>query len=323
MDSDLPSISVVLTAYERRPHLHFAIESVLNQTVDRSKYELIIVKTFRDSYIESLMSPNIKVIDVQKGVKNLLKFGIKAARGEFISFLDDDDAFNRDKLSEVLNLFDHFPNLGYIHNSREIIDESGVCSINSRYNRDVRRDLYFNRKEKPFSIYKIIGANGVANLSSISVKKSIAQDIEMTPDDWFGLTDYFFFYASVCSENDILISKNRLTQQRIYYSSNSKPDSYSDFVRHLDKLRKSTRLILENFHTCSYSQFIENDLIYWTVKHAISSSKKVNISDFARLFSFFLNHPYKWFLSFAPIVIFYISTGISLYRIFFKKSLLL
>ncbi len=59
-----PFISVVITAYNRREFLKYAVKSVINQTLDKSLYEVIAVKNFKDPEVD-------KLIESSGGVRSL------------------------------------------------------------------------------------------------------------------------------------------------------------------------------------------------------------------------------------------------------------
>ncbi|EQD28177.1 cell wall biosynthesis glycosyltransferase, partial [mine drainage metagenome] len=46
-------ISVIITAYQRKNYLLDALNSAVNQTLDRKYYEIIVVKNFSDSEIDA------------------------------------------------------------------------------------------------------------------------------------------------------------------------------------------------------------------------------------------------------------------------------
>ena len=48
-DNELPYISVIITAYNRKDFLFNAIKSVVNQTLDKKYYEIIVIKNFEDN----------------------------------------------------------------------------------------------------------------------------------------------------------------------------------------------------------------------------------------------------------------------------------
>ncbi|MFP3287223.1 MAG: glycosyltransferase [Acidilobus sp.] len=53
-----PYISVIVTAYNRRRYLPFALRSLETQTLPRDKFEVIVVKNFYDKESDDIISRN-------------------------------------------------------------------------------------------------------------------------------------------------------------------------------------------------------------------------------------------------------------------------
>jgi len=101
-------VSVIISTYNRAPLLKRAIKSVLEQSMD--DLELIVVDdcstegdverlvhSFGDARVKYVRTPENSGHDGRP--KNL---GIKAAEGEYVAFLDDDDFYRRDALKILL-----------------------------------------------------------------------------------------------------------------------------------------------------------------------------------------------------------------------------
>ncbi len=92
-----PYISVIVTDYKRKKYLLSAVRSALNQTLSRDLYEVIVVKNYRDQYIDSQLN-EWKVTNAYSNNPSnggMLYEGLQLARGEVASFLDDDEFFPR------------------------------------------------------------------------------------------------------------------------------------------------------------------------------------------------------------------------------------
>lgn len=92
-------ISVIIPSYNRYELLKRALASVFAQTY--SPYEVIVVDDGSDDATSHIQNdfPNIKYIyQKNSGVSMARNCGIKSARGEWIAFLDSDDAWHREKL---------------------------------------------------------------------------------------------------------------------------------------------------------------------------------------------------------------------------------
>ncbi len=105
-----PLVSVIMPTYKRATYLERAIASVLEQTYPR--IELIIVDdnglgTTDGQAIEQIMvayadDPRVRYIqhEVNQHGGAARNTGIQAAKGELITFLDDDDTYRPDKIAQ-------------------------------------------------------------------------------------------------------------------------------------------------------------------------------------------------------------------------------
>ena len=105
-------VSVVIPSYNRFEYLKNAIDSVLSQTY--SNFEIIVINdgSTQDAYYSEKLPNEVKVINLETNQKNVLgyvsneyvrNFGIKAAQGKYLAFLDDDDIWMPNKLEIQLN----------------------------------------------------------------------------------------------------------------------------------------------------------------------------------------------------------------------------
>jgi glycosyltransferase involved in cell wall biosynthesis len=124
---DQPYISVIVTAYNRRRYLPFALRSIEAQTLPRNKFEVIVVKNFDDKESDSIISRNgwkdVYNDDLYQG--RMVLAGLEESRGEVITFLDDDDMYVDNRLEEIYKAFTAYDRLVYFHNSQTIIDDKG------------------------------------------------------------------------------------------------------------------------------------------------------------------------------------------------------
>lgn len=106
----MPKVSVIIPTYNRPELVKKAVASVLRQTYQ--DFEIIIVddgmKERAKKSIEEIHDPRILYIQNEKslgggGARNV---GIKAARGEYVAFLDDDDEWLPEKLETQMNAFE-------------------------------------------------------------------------------------------------------------------------------------------------------------------------------------------------------------------------
>jgi glycosyltransferase involved in cell wall biosynthesis len=102
-----PTFTVVIPTYNRPVWLREAVDSVLGQDFD--DFECIVVDDASSQPLDLPPDPRVRVIrhEVNAGISGSLNTGIAAARGDFVTFLDDDDRFTPDRLSMTLPALGH------------------------------------------------------------------------------------------------------------------------------------------------------------------------------------------------------------------------
>ena len=102
----MPLVTVIIPTYNRREYLKEALDSVLAQ--DFTDFELFVIddgstdKTA--SLVEKHADPRIKYrFQEKRGASAARNRGIAEASGKYISFLDSDDLWKKDKLSIQLS----------------------------------------------------------------------------------------------------------------------------------------------------------------------------------------------------------------------------
>lgn len=116
-------VSVVVPLYNTEKYIAECIDSVLNQTLrdlevlvvddgsrDRSR-EIVEELARRDSRVRLLRHPG----GVNLGVSRTRRLGITEASGDYIAYLDADDAFEPSKLEEQVGLMKAYPSCLLCH----------------------------------------------------------------------------------------------------------------------------------------------------------------------------------------------------------------
>ena len=103
-----PFISVIIPTYNRQNTIMYCLQSVLNQTYQH--FEVVIaddastdatvqtVKAIADSRIR------VVIADKNRGAQAARNLGIRAAKGDWIAFLDSDDYWKLDKLEKQIQI---------------------------------------------------------------------------------------------------------------------------------------------------------------------------------------------------------------------------
>jgi glycosyltransferase involved in cell wall biosynthesis len=125
----MSKVSVIIPVYNRTTELIRAIESVLLQS--HKDYELIVVDDHSTVNISSnitsvitsavpkmtLRTPDRFLTTEGKGVSAARNTGIRAARGDFIAFLDSDDEWLPTKLEKQVEFLNAHPELSMVHSN--------------------------------------------------------------------------------------------------------------------------------------------------------------------------------------------------------------
>ncbi len=147
-------VSVVMPMHNSEKYVGKAIESVMGQTYDN--WELLVVDdgstdrscdvvkayALQDSRIKLLINDN--PTGMPYSPRN---YGIQRAKGDFIAFLDSDDMWLREKLSQQIPLFFHDNITAVVYSDYEKISESGKRSariISAPAKTNYRQLLYGN-----------------------------------------------------------------------------------------------------------------------------------------------------------------------------------
>jgi len=98
-----PLVSVIIPVYNQEKWIGRCLRSLMNQSMNRDKYELIIVDDGshdKSGYAFDLFKEEIVLIKLakNKGLPTALNEGIKASKGKYIIRVDSDDYVNENFL---------------------------------------------------------------------------------------------------------------------------------------------------------------------------------------------------------------------------------
>ena len=122
----MPEISVIIPFYNRIDWLIEAIDSVLCQSY--SDYELVLVNDGSSDDISALKSftdrENVRLISQKgEGPAQARNAGVRAAKGEYIAFLDSDDLFQPEKLAMQISFMKANPDALMTHTSYQRFEQ--------------------------------------------------------------------------------------------------------------------------------------------------------------------------------------------------------
>lgn len=261
-----PKFSVVVNCFNRREFVKDALNSACLQSIKRSQYEILLIKNFYDSDIDSFLDENdIKSIYAQETTTgSWFEIAANIAKGDFIVFLDDDDLMHPNKLEILQSTINIDPKIVYIHNNSEKsnstfwpieFEKMKITEINinsdSQFRKALKKRYYFN-------------------LSSITIKREIIVDwLSFIRETNHG-TDFVMFFSAILSGEKMIDYDDYLTFYRIHPSShgNFKAKGIEEFENEKQKVLPS---YLKNWEI--YSSFTNSDILVKYAKVRLTTTK--------------------------------------------------
>ena len=131
-------ISIIITYYKKKKFINQTIQSILNQSYKNFELILVYDDNNRDElkYIRKLLG-NIKRKKIIINSKNLgvaksRNIAIKRSKGTYLAFIDSDDLWKKNKLSNKINFLQKngfhfsFTSYGIINEQNKIIGKREV-----------------------------------------------------------------------------------------------------------------------------------------------------------------------------------------------------
>lgn len=96
-------ISVIITTHNYQKYIERAIRSVLEQSLPRKGFEVIVVNDASTDFTRKILNnyrDDVRVIDLKKnvGLAAARNVGVEKSKGQFVVFLDADDFMHPDML---------------------------------------------------------------------------------------------------------------------------------------------------------------------------------------------------------------------------------
>ena len=121
-----PAVSIIMATYNRARYLNRSIDSLLSQTF--KDWELLVVDDGSDDNSFELINkylPDHENIRYLKHQRRKLAFsrnvGITASIGEYITFLDSDDEYDKNHLKFRIDFMQGRPDVDLIHGGIQVI----------------------------------------------------------------------------------------------------------------------------------------------------------------------------------------------------------
>jgi glycosyltransferase involved in cell wall biosynthesis len=124
-------VSVIITTYNYAHFVERCIRSVLDQSLSKDLYEIIIVNDASTDYTKDVLenyTDVARIFNLEKnvGLAAARNFGIKKARGQFVVFIDADDYIQKDMLLVQKTFLTENNKLDAVSVDYYLVDERGT-----------------------------------------------------------------------------------------------------------------------------------------------------------------------------------------------------
>jgi len=218
-----PTVSIILTVYQRTQFIREALESALGQTYH--DFEILVaddsnapeIKAICASYDDPrlMYSPN----STRLGVALSLRAAIEKSRGAYIAILNDDDAWEPEFLKFLVAPLEANPDVALAFSDHWIMDDVGKISNEETdkntvlYGRDQLRE-----GRVPDLPHFVLVQNGVPLAMAAAFRKS-AVDLDLLTTEVSGAYDFWISCLLAASGFGAYYVPKRLTRYRAHAAS--------------------------------------------------------------------------------------------------------
>ena len=239
-----PIISIIMNCYNGEAFLNEAINSITKQTFEN--WELIffdnnsidksekIAKSFKDSRIKYFKSDRLLNL---YDARNL---AVKKTNGDYISFLDTDDMWTKDKLEKQINFIKKNSNYKILYSNYYVLKNNE------------KKIMYKNELPSGFITQKLLDFYGIG-INTAFLDKSIFEQYNFKKD--LNIIGDFDFFIQTSKKFQIGYISDPLTFYRIHENSFTKKN-YKMYINELSNwIRENEKTLLKNNYSLKKQKF--------------------------------------------------------------------
>ena len=220
-EENKPLVSVIMNCHNGQNFLTDAIQSIINQTY--KNWELIFWDNFSTDESTKILSQfkdkRIKYFKSKKftSLYEARNLAIKNVKGEFISFLDTDDMWHKDRLEKHMNFFSKNKDYEIVYSNYYIYNESKK-----------KKFIKFKKALPSGIIFKELLRNYTIGIVTICLRRSIFK--ESSFNDNFDIIGDFDLFLKLSENKKIGYMHDMLAVYRLHKSNLSKKkiDQYAN-----------------------------------------------------------------------------------------------
>ena len=203
-------LSLVVAAYNIENYIGNCLRSIFQQDAPIDSYEVVVVNDgSKDNTLNIIKSfeeghSNLIIIDqINKGLSAARNAGLKKLSGDYVLFVDGDDALTENSIQTILNYCARFPNADFLTFDRIHYDISKgtkeyCCSFGKKhlgFNLKKKNDLYFkplNRKQVSSRIVSGVVWLNIYKTAFLKQNDLFFLEGILHEDDEYKLRSFFF-----------------------------------------------------------------------------------------------------------------------------------
>ena len=230
-----PTVSIIIATYNRAHYIGRAIQSVLNQTYQ--DFEVIIVNDAStddtEEVVKSFNDERLRYIQLSKnsgGAPVPRNAGIRAARGEYIAFLDDDDEWLPEKLEKQVNKF------------KSVSSDVGVVYHGYVYvNEQTGEKLFEVIPDKKGDVFELLLEKGIVGDTTPLVRKECFKRVGLYDTEFLGTYDRdMWLRVAKCYKFDFVPE----ILAKYYMHGNQNIASLENRIQGLDRITRKYQVYL-------------------------------------------------------------------------------
>ena len=235
----LPSVSVVVFAYNRQRYLPYALRSLSAQTIPTSMFQVVVARNFREPVSDRIIKENgwvdLQLEDATQAV--WLAEALKRVSGDVVCFLEDDDLFEPVKLERVRELFNDLT-IGYLTSDMWLIGErdAGLGLPATRLKRvDTRVEASCDNDQEMADFYTMVFW---CNVSSTAIRRSLVTSRIDLLIKISTFIDPFLFLCLAGLHTKAVYTPEPLGGYRIYPENSSNPIKWKLTKTNVEKIKR-------------------------------------------------------------------------------------
>lgn len=293
----IPLVSIIMNARNSSSYISQSINSVINQSYDN--WELIVFDNNSNDntalIVTDFNDSRIKLHHAKKDFKlgEARNIAISFASGEYICFLDTDDLWERNKISDQITIFMQSPELSMVYGNCWIIDSSNL------------RLRKYNKKAPSGNIFNSLLAKNFINLQTVMIRKNSNIIGGLLLRDDLEVAEEYELFLRLCYNNKVSYIDYPIASYRVHSEMTSIISNHK-FIEELQLILNILPTYIKDFNL-NYSSSIKK--LRFGIFYKEYKALRIN-SNYIRGFKLVLKNLTTFYQAFALIPTLFMTTNL-------------